>query len=85
MRRVDLDFGTSIDGQPTGMVRPLTEQGERSIEIFRLNREELVESRRREQEAFINRILLLFAMRRMGDIAAMFDRATSAWEPYTAA
>ena len=51
-----LDFSLDLNGQPIGLVTARSEIGRQTIQIFNLNREDLVEARRREQQAFVNRI-----------------------------
>ena len=81
--REHLDFATSEHGQPTGLVVALTEVGKISIEIFNLNREDLVEARKREQEFFMMRYLKLLSNHKTREIVKLFKGAIE--EPYSAA
>ncbi len=79
-----LRFVLGPDGRPLGTVAGTTEAGRKSVEIYHLNRPELIEERRSEQQCVVLELELLLGRDRDGLSTFMKDRCTKA-RKYSAA
>jgi uncharacterized protein (TIGR02646 family) len=77
-----LEFFFGPEGQPTGIIRPRTESGRVSIEVYRLQRPELTDERREAQENAVLAMKTHIQEKTVGDYIASLIQGR---RPYSAA
>jgi len=68
-----------------GTVEGITDQGSKTVELCNLRRADLVEERKREQEHFVNDVLLAASRLKPSKVVSLWCEALAGERPYSAA